>query len=72
MPCDLQADVDTNGAMAVPFATVYVTLTKQAHIELVTQADYWKSCHQRATLRQRWAELEHRRELEQSALRDRD
>lgn len=45
MPCDLQAGVDTNGAIAVPFATVYVTLTKQAHIELVTQANYWKSCY---------------------------
>ncbi len=70
MPCDLQAGVDTNGAIAVPFATVYVTLTKQAHIELVTQANYWKSCHHRATLRQRSAELEHRRALDQAALRE--
>ena len=70
MPCDFEADVDANVAKPVPFATVYVTLTKQAHIELVTQAAYWKSCHQRATLRQRWAELEHRRALDQAALRE--
>ena len=70
MPCDFEADVDTFVAKPVPFATVYVTLTKQAHIELVTQAAYWKSCHQRATLRQRWSELEHRRALDQAALRE--
>ncbi len=70
MPCDFEAGVDTNGAKPVPFATVYVTLTKQAHIELVTQANYWKSSHHRATLRLHWAELEHRRALEQAARRE--
>ena len=70
MPCDLEAEVDANVARPVPFATVYVTLTKQEHIELVTQANYWKSSHHRATLRLRWAELEHRRALEQAALRE--
>ena len=47
-----------------------MTLTKLEHIELVTQANYWKSCHHRATLRLRWAELEHRRALDQAALRE--
>ena len=70
MPCDFEADVDTNVARLVPFATVYVTLTKQEHIELVTQANYWKSCHHRGTLRLRWVELEHRRALDQAALRE--
>lgn len=70
MPCDFEADVDTIVARPVPFATVYVTLTKQAHIELVTQGAYWKSCHHRATLRQRWAELVHHRALDQAALRE--
>ena len=37
---------------------------------MVTQAHYWKSCHHRATLGQRWAELEHRRALDQAALRE--
>ena len=45
MACDFEADVDTIVVKPVPFATVYVTLTKQEHIELVTQAAYWKSCH---------------------------
>lgn len=70
MPCDFQADVDTIVAKAVPFATVYVTLTKQAHIELVMQANYWKSSHHRATLRLHWVELEHRGALDQAALRE--
>ena len=70
MACDFEADVDTIVVKPVPFATVYVTLTKQEHIELVTQAAYWKSCHHRAILRQRWAELEQRRALDQAALRE--
>ena len=70
MPCDFEGDVDTIVAKPVPFATVYVTLTKQEHVELVTQANYWKSCHHRATLRSHWAELEHRRALDQAALRE--
>ncbi len=70
MPCDFEADVDTIVAKPVPFATVYVTLTKQAHIELVMQANYWKSSHHRATLRLHWVELEHRGALDQAALRE--
>ncbi len=48
MPCDFEADVDSIVAKPLPFATVYVTLTQQAHIELVTQAACWKSCHHRS------------------------
>ena len=70
MPCDFEGGVDTNAVRPVPFATVYVTLTKHEHIELVTQANYWKSCHHRSTLRSHWAELEHRRALEQAELRE--
>ena len=70
MPCDFEFDVDTIVGKPVPFATVYVTLTRQAHIELVMQANYWKSSHHRATLRLHWAEFEHRRALEQAALRE--
>jgi len=70
MPCDFEACVEAIVAKPVPFATVYVTLTKQAHIVLVTQAAYWKSCHHRATVRQRWTELAHRRALDQAALRE--
>jgi transposase len=70
VPCIFEADVDTIVAKPVPFASVYVTLTKQAHIELVMHAAYWKSSHHRATLRLHWAELEHRGALEQAALRE--
>ena len=37
-----------SGTSTVPFAQVYVTLTKLEHIELVMQARSWKSLHQRA------------------------
>ena len=70
MPCDFEGGVETIVARPVPFANVYVTLTRQEHVELVTQANYWKSCHHRATLRSHWAELEHRRALDQAALRE--
>ena len=39
-------------ANAVPFAGVYVTLTKCEHIELVMAARYWRSQHERAVSRQ--------------------
>jgi transposase len=70
MPWDFEGGVDTIVTRPVPFATVYVTLTKQAHIELVMQAAYWKSSHHRASLRLHWVELEHRGALDQAALRE--
>ena len=39
-------------ADAVPFASVYVRLSKREHIELVMEARYWRSQHERAVLRQ--------------------
>jgi transposase len=47
-----------------PFATEYVTLTKQAHIELVMQAKSWKSLHSRATQRERVQKLRHCQQLQ--------
>jgi len=70
MLCNFEADVDTALVEPVPFATMYVTLTKQAHIEFLMQAADWKSCRHRATSRAQFAELEHRRTLEQAALRE--
>lgn len=52
-------------AQAVPFATSYVTLTKQEHIELVMQANGWKSLHQRAVERAQWRDQRYRRVLRQ-------
>lgn len=39
--------VNASGAVShasVPFAAVYVTLTKQEHIRLVMEANSWKVC----------------------------
>jgi transposase len=38
-------------AVATPNEQVSVTLTKQEHVELVTQAHHWRSLHQRAVAR---------------------
>ena len=38
-------------AAATPYEQVSVTLTKQEHVQLVTQAHNWKSLHQRAVAR---------------------
>ena len=70
MPSPLDANVAQRELKAVPFATVHVRLTQQAHVGLLWDANYWKSAHHRATLRLHWAELEHRRELEQAGLRE--
>ena len=42
------------GTQAVPFASELITLTKQEHIDLVMQAHYYKSMHQRALERAAW------------------
>lgn len=53
---------DTGSA---PFASVHVTLSKQEHIELVMQAHYFKSLHERAVTRAAWREDRFRRVLRQ-------
>jgi len=58
------------GAGATPFARQTVTLSKQAHIELVMAAGQYKSLHQRATARARWTERRHRHEIEKARLRE--
>lgn len=70
MLCNFEAEVDTVLVEPVRFATLCVTLNKQAHIELLMQAADWKSCRHRATSRAQLAELEHRRALEKAALRE--
>ena len=47
----------------VPFASVYVTLTKQEHIGLVMDANSWKGMHRKATARTEWNERRHEHEL---------
>ena len=60
--------VDSAGSTA--FARQTVTLSKQAHIELVMAARQYKSLHQRATVRALWTERRHRHEIEKARLRE--
>ena len=60
----------TSDVKLTPFAQVLVTLTKQDHIELVRQANDWKSEHQRAIARIKQLETNHRLAMEQAALRE--
>ena len=48
-------------AQAVPFDSEYVTLTKREHIELVMDARYWRSQHERAVSRQLQREASYKR-----------
>lgn len=46
-----------------PFATVYVTLTKQEHIQLKTDAQRWQNLHRKALGRAQWREARYQRIL---------
>jgi transposase len=65
MPCLSETSPAASDVKAVPFATVYVTLTKQEHIELVMRANDWKSKHRRAVGRAQWREGRYQRVLRQ-------
>lgn len=45
-----------------------ISITKQEHIALVMQANYWKSAHQRAVVRIEWLQARNQKQLEISAL----
>jgi transposase len=74
MLCALDTSAASSDAKAVPFASVYVTLTKQEHIELVRRANGWEAQYRRAVERARWREGRYRRVLlqvkEQAAHRE--
>ena len=63
VPCPMDAIFPVSGAPPVPFATVYVTLTKQEHIRLVMEANSWKGLHRKASERAEWNERRHQHEL---------
>ena len=46
--CGLEAGRSAAQTSAAPWAHEYVELSKQAHSELVMQANYWKALHGRA------------------------
>ena len=65
VPCPLDASPASSDARAVPYAAVYVTLTKQEHLELLTRANSYRSLHRRAVDRARWREERYQRLLRQ-------
>ena len=52
---------------AVPFATVYITLTKPEHIQRVMQANTWKGLHGKATEPAEWSERRRQHEFRKAA-----
>ena len=65
LPCPMDASPASSDAKAVPYAAVYVTLTKQEYLELLTKANSYKSLHRRAVERARWREERYQRLLRQ-------
>ena len=61
--CPIDATPAVSDKPPVPFASVYVTLTKQEHIALVMDANSWKGLHRKATARAEWNERRHQHEL---------
>jgi len=59
--CGFDAGQSAAQTDAAPWAHEYVQLTKQAHGELVMQANYWKALHGRAIGRAQWREDRYRR-----------
>ena len=63
-PFPSESSSPASDAQSVPFASEWVTLTKQAHIELVMQVHFFKAMHERAVACAAW-----RQERYQSVLR---
>ena len=61
--CPIDATPAVSDKPPVPFASVYVTLTKQEHIRLVMDANSWKGMHRKATERAQWNQRRHQHEL---------
>ena len=51
----------TGDATATPFADVYVTITEQEQIALMTADKYWQTLHRKAVGRAQWRELRYQR-----------
>jgi transposase len=59
----VDANLPAVGAAAVPFSAVFVTLTKQEHIQLKMDAHGWKTQHRKAVDRALWREERYARIL---------
>jgi transposase len=68
--CELsESSAPRSNAKPTPFEQTLVTLTKQAHIELVTQANYWRWAHGRALERLEGQAAHYREQLDQAQQR---
>lgn len=59
----VDAFLTANDTSGVPFAVEYVTITKQEHIQLKTDAQRWKVLHRKALGRSQWREQRYARIL---------
>jgi transposase len=61
--CPLEVMAAVGDQPSVPFSTVYITLTKQEHIQLVLEANSWKDLHRRAAERAKWNDRRQQHEV---------
>jgi len=61
----LESSLPTRGAHSVPFASEWVTLSRQAHVDLVHQRHYFRALHKRAVARATWREDGYQKVLRQ-------
>lgn len=64
-PFALESSSPASDGQSVPFASEWVTLTRQAHIELVMHLHYFKTMHERAVARAAWREARYQSVLRQ-------
>lgn len=64
------SSASASAARSAPFVQPFVTLTKQAHTELLRQANYWKAAHRRALERLERREAQYRGLLGQALQRE--
>lgn len=64
-PFALEPIPPASDAGTVPFASEWVTQTRQAHIELVMQVHFFQAMHERAVARAAWREERYQRVLRQ-------
>ena len=63
VPFAKDAVAPVSGKPAVPFATVYITLTKKEHIQPVMDANTCEGLHRKATERAEWRERRRQHEF---------
>jgi len=64
-PFALESSSPASDAQSVPFPSEWVTLTQQAHIELVMQIHFFQAMHERAVAHAAWREARYQSVLRQ-------